>query len=77
VRASEFWRDMEGACGTARARTLADDLVLTSLGGRTPSQALTAGVPPRQVWTAVCEAMDLDEASRWAHRDGPTERRGR
>lgn len=77
MRASEFWLDMEAAFGPARARTLAEDLVLTALGGRTPTQALAAGVPARQVWDAVCEAMDLGEDARWRHRDDAAHRGGR
>jgi hypothetical protein len=67
---------MEAAFGPGRARELADELVLTALGGRTPSQALSGGVPVRVVWDAVCDAMDLDEDARWRHREDPR-RRGR
>ncbi len=74
MRQSEFWQVMDNAFGPARARALADDLVLSALGGRTPSAALAAGLPVRTVWDCVCEAMDLDENERWHHRDDP--RRG-
>ncbi len=60
---------MDAAFGAARARALADDLVLASLGGRSPSEALASGVPVRTVWDAVCDAMDLDDDARWRHRD--------
>ena len=66
---------MEAAFGAARARSLAEDLVLSDLGGRTPSEALASGVPVRTVWDAVCEAMDLDDDARWWHRRD-TRRRG-
>jgi len=65
---------MDAAFGPARARALADDLVLSSLGGRTPNSALAAGVPARTVWDAVCDAMDLDDDARWRHRDHPRRR---
>jgi hypothetical protein len=70
---------MDAAFGPARARALADDLVLSALGGRTPNGALAAGVPPRAVWDAVCDAMDLDDDARWRHRakPGPTGTRRR
>ena len=74
MRLSEFWQVMDAAFGPARARALADDLVLSSLGGRTPNAALTAGVPARTVWDAVCDAMDLDDDARWRHRDHPRRR---
>lgn len=66
---------MDAAFGPARARALADDLVLADLGGRTPSEALAAGVPARTVWDAMCEAMDLDDDARWRHREEPRRRR--
>lgn len=66
---------MDAAFGAARARALADDLVLASLGGRSPSEALASGVPVRAVWDAVCDAMDLDDDARWRHRDDPRRRR--
>lgn len=75
MRQSEFWLVMDAAFGPARARALADDLVLTVLGGRTPSEALRSGVPVRTVWDAVCDAMDLDDHERWRHREDPRRRR--
>ena len=67
---------MAAAFGPARARALADDLVLSDLGGRTPSEALAAGVAVREVWDADCEAMDLDYEARWRHRADPRRRGG-
>ena len=75
MRLSEFWQVMDAAFGPGRARALADDLVLSALGGRTPNAALAAGVPARTVWDAVCDAMDLDDDARWRHRDNPRRRR--
>ena len=51
------WRDA--------GRTLADDQVLTALGDRTAAQAVEAGVEPRVVWHALCDAMDVPDARRW------------
>lgn len=45
--------------GDAYGRVLAHDLVLSALGGRTADQALAAGVPPRQVWLALCDVQDV------------------
>ena len=59
VRHSDFWRLMEDEFGAAYARTLAGDQVIASLEDRTAAQALADGVPPREVWAAVCEAMHV------------------
>lgn len=59
MRHSDFWRLMEGEFGRGYARTLASDQVIADLGDRTATQALEAGVPPRDVWVAVCEAMHV------------------
>ncbi|MGL5810788.1 MAG: DUF3046 domain-containing protein, partial [Nocardioides sp.] len=42
----------------------ADSQAITSLGSRTVNEALADGVPPKQVWTAVWEALDLPESLR-------------
>lgn len=59
VRHSDFWRLMDDEFGPAYARTLASDQVIGELGDRTPLEALSAGVAPRAVWAAVCEAMHV------------------
>jgi hypothetical protein len=43
---------------------VAQDLVLSALGGRTPDQALEAGIPPKEIWLAVCDAFDVPEQRR-------------
>jgi hypothetical protein len=40
------------------------DLVLTAVGGRTAAQAMEAGVPPREVWLALCAETDVPESRR-------------
>ncbi|MCU1545564.1 MAG: hypothetical protein JWP30_664 [Homoserinimonas sp.] len=50
--------------GSSYGRTLAQDFVLTDVGGRTAEEAIAAGVPPREIWIAVCRACDVPE-SRW------------
>ncbi|MDR2114592.1 MAG: DUF3046 domain-containing protein [Bifidobacteriaceae bacterium] len=69
MRHSEFWESMEQAFGPVYAKSLASDLVLSTLGSRSAVEALDAGLPPRQVWEALCDAMELPEALRWRHRD--------
>jgi hypothetical protein len=55
---------MEGALGTAYYRVWAGQFVMADLGGRTAAEALDAGVPPKQVWAAVAEALDLPARER-------------
>jgi hypothetical protein len=45
--------------GPGYAESWAKDQHLAELDGRTVDQALEQGVPPRQVWRAVCGALDL------------------
>jgi hypothetical protein len=51
--------------GEAYGRTLAHDLVLGSLGGRTAEQALEAGLSVRDIWLALCEAQDVPAGRRY------------
>jgi hypothetical protein len=51
--------------GSGYSRSLASDLVLGALDGRTVDAALAAGVPPRDVWVALCDATDVPEERRW------------
>jgi hypothetical protein len=60
---------MDHAFGAAYAKSLAADLVIGALGSRTAAEALDHGMAPREVWEAVCDAMDLDNAVRWHHRE--------
>ncbi|GAA1243732.1 DUF3046 domain-containing protein [Janibacter melonis] len=64
MRMSQFWSLMEGEFGAGYAHTLARHQVLGSLGGRNAVDALEAGVPAREVWQAVCDAMDVPESRR-------------
>ena len=61
---SQFWSLMEGEFGAGYAHTLARHQVLGSLGDRTAEDALGAGMPPREVWHALCDAMDVPEGRR-------------
>lgn len=64
VRHTEFWSRMDDALGPAYARTWARQHVMGTLGGRTAQQALDAGVPPKEVWAAVWQALGLSERDR-------------
>ncbi len=55
---------MEQALGAGYARSWADQFVMSDLGGRTASEALDAGVPPKQVWASVWRALELPARER-------------
>jgi hypothetical protein len=59
VRLTHFRALMDEEFGPVRAASLARDHVFAALGGRTVEGALEAGVDPRDVWRAVCEAYDV------------------
>lgn len=56
--------------GEAYAGSLARSHVMSALDGRTAVEALEAGVPPRTVWLALCDDMDVPEQRRHG-RDRP------
>jgi hypothetical protein len=58
VRRSEFERAVRDEFGP-RAPALLNDLVLTEVGDRTAAQAIEAGIPPREVWLALCAETDV------------------
>ena len=64
VRLTVFWERMNGRFGEAYADSIARDLVIAALGGRTVTAALEAGEEPQVVWNAVCEAVDVPVSDR-------------
>ncbi|NYI03073.1 DUF3046 domain-containing protein [Allostreptomyces psammosilenae] len=64
MRLTEFWRRMNEHFGEAYADSFARDHVMTELGGRTVHQALDEGWEAKDVWRAVCVAMDVPESER-------------
>lgn len=64
MRLSEFRRAVDAEFGESFGTALMRDLVLDDLGNRTSEQALTAGVPAREVWFALCRANDVPESRR-------------
>ncbi|WP_217183650.1 DUF3046 domain-containing protein [Streptomyces sp. AC495_CC817] len=63
MRRSEFLRAVQDEFH-GRAPSLLSDLVLSALSGRTAAEALDAGVPPKQIWLALCAEMDVPESRR-------------
>lgn len=59
VRLTHFRALMADEFGAVRATSLARDHVFAGLDGRTVEQALEAGVDPKDVWRAVCEAFEV------------------
>ncbi len=55
---------MEDEFGPVYATSLASDQALDAFGGRTAHEALGAGTPPREVWLALCDALDVPAARR-------------
>ena len=64
VKMSEFKQAIADEFGAGYGRVLAADLVLGDVGSRTANQAISDGVPPREVWLALCRAADVPR-ERW------------
>jgi len=65
VRNREFWQLVDEVFGPRYGRTLAADQVIGDLDDRTATEAIEAGVEPRTVWHALCDAMDVPDEQRW------------
>jgi hypothetical protein len=59
VRRTVFWQRMNARFGAAYADSVARDLVIAALGGRTILGALDAGIEPGEIWRAVCETVEV------------------
>lgn len=64
MRRSEFNRAVSDEFGL-RGDALVVDLVLPAVGGRTAAEAMKAGVPPREVWLALCAETDVPPERRY------------
>ncbi|WP_175986090.1 DUF3046 domain-containing protein [Microbacterium tenebrionis] len=64
MRRSEFHRAVEDEFG-GRSVALMSDLVLGAVGNRTAAEALESGVPPREIWAALCAEMDVPPERRY------------
>lgn len=64
MRHSELRALLDDTFGEAYAGTLARDLALDDLDSRTSVRALEDGVPPRDVWHALCRQMGIPEQDR-------------
>lgn len=64
MRMTEFWARMNRRFGVGYAESLARDLVIAPLGGRTVEEALAGGEDPKVVWAAVCDVMEVPPRER-------------
>ncbi|MFF3560378.1 DUF3046 domain-containing protein [Streptomyces sp. NPDC002574] len=64
MKLTVFWERMHAHFGDAYADSFARDHVMSELGGRTVYQALEAGWAAKDVWRAVCAAMDVPASRR-------------
>lgn len=64
MRLTEFWARMRHHFGSAYAESFAQDFVIAELGGRTVNEALAHGESAKDVWHAVCDAMNLPPSAR-------------
>ncbi|MEU6127884.1 DUF3046 domain-containing protein [Saccharopolyspora sp. NPDC047091] len=64
MRHTDFRERMADEFGRLRAEMLAEDHVMSELGGRTADQALEAGFSPKQVWLALCDVFEVPAARR-------------
>ncbi len=62
---------MDDEFGPGYAASLAHDQALDALGGRTATEALAGGIPPREVWVALCDALDVPPERRHGKEPAP------
>lgn len=65
MRVSEFHRAVADEFGAAYGASVVKDVVIGALGDRTAREALDAGVDAREVWLALCDAMDVPAERRY------------
>lgn len=64
MRLSEFHRAVTDEFGAVYGASIVRDLTLGKLADRTAQQALDEGVDAREVWLALCDAMDVPASRR-------------
>jgi Protein of unknown function (DUF3046) len=74
MKLSEFQRAVVDEFGSGYGQALLTDLVLAELGGRTAQEALGAGIPPREVWIALCRETGVPQ-SHWYGAGKPAPKR--
>ncbi|MGO4593417.1 DUF3046 domain-containing protein [Leifsonia sp. 2TAF2] len=74
MKLSEFQRAVSDEFGSTYGQALLTDLVIGELGGRTATEALSAGLPPREVWLALCRETGVP-SSHWYGAGKPAPKR--
>lgn len=64
MRETEFWRRLAALSAVTHPRLWADTAVLSTLCGRTPAEAIAAGVPHAEVWRRVCDYLEVPSSLR-------------
>ncbi|MBV9023098.1 MAG: DUF3046 domain-containing protein [Streptomycetaceae bacterium] len=64
MKLTVFWQRMHAYFGDTYADSFARDHVIAELGGRTVQEAFAAGWQAKDVWRAVCAAVDIPAAQR-------------
>jgi Protein of unknown function (DUF3046) len=64
MRLTVFWERMNQQFGEDYAASVAQDYVLSGVGGRTVNQALADGEDVKVIWRAVCDAFDVPNSLR-------------
>jgi Protein of unknown function (DUF3046) len=64
MRHTEFWERMREQFGEGYADSFARDFVIAELGERTVHEAIADGKDVKDVWRAVCDALELPPAAR-------------
>lgn len=59
MRLTDFWERMTAHFGAEYVSSVAQDHVMSALGGRTILEAIDAGIETKQIWKAVCETFDV------------------
>ncbi len=59
MKLTVFWERMSSHFGAGYADSFARDHVMSELGGRTVYEAFEAGWEAKDVWRAVCQAVDV------------------
>ena len=74
MKLSEFQRAVSDEFGAGYGQALMTDLVLADLGNRTPKEAIAEGLPPRDVWIALCKETGVPP-SHWYGAGKPAPKR--
>ncbi|MDR2975647.1 MAG: DUF3046 domain-containing protein [Propionibacteriaceae bacterium] len=64
MREAELWSRMEDVLGPSYAHAWAELVVMSDLGGRCVTDAITAGVNFKTIWRAVWAQLELPDSLR-------------